>query len=49
MGYENPFALVMAWQEAANSQNFDRLFARYDNLDVALDEAGLQDSDEIPI
>jgi SnoaL-like domain len=130
MGYENPFALVKAWQEAANSQNIDRLaelsaptieivgprgsghghqllrdwlgraglhlttlrafvrdnvvvvaqhgvwrsvetgevtgerdvasrfrvdgqriiqFARYDNLDVALDEAGLHYWDEIPI
>lgn len=130
MLYESPFAIVQAWQDAANSQNIDRLielsaptieivgprgsghghqllrdwlgraglhlttlrafvrdnivvlaqhgvwrsvetgevagertvasrfhvdgqrivqFARYDNLDIALDEAGLHNSDEIPI
>ena len=130
MLYESPFAIVQAWQDAANSQNIDRVielsaptieivgprgsghghqllrdwlgraglhlttlrafahdnivvlaqhgvwrsvetgevagernvasrfrvdgqrivqFARYDNLDIALDEAGLHNSDEIPI
>ena len=130
MLYESPFAIVQAWQDAANSQNIDRLielsaptieivgprgsghghqllrdwlgraglhlttlrafahdnivvlaqygvwrsvetgevagernvasrfrvdgqrivqFARYDNLDIALDEAGLHNSDELPI
>ena len=130
MLYESPFAIVQAWQDAANSQNIDRVielsaptieivgprgsghghqllrdwlgraglhlttlrafahdnivvlaqhgvwrsvetgevagernvasrfrvdgqrivqFARYDNLDIALDEAGLHNSDELPI